>query len=766
MYFSAELAEQTDPEREKASPCVAQKHLNINAKVAGLDLRYTLIHSHPSHFANSENVMQNRCSFYAGHMMKDKNKTKNQLMAELAELRRRIAELEASGSPSQRMQEALRENEERFRSLFELMAEGVVLIAPDGQIVQANHAAEHILGLKRSKIEGRNYLGPEWKILRPDGTPMPPEEMAGARAMKEKRRVENLVMGIERPDGSISWISFSAIPLIDEAGQLEGIVGTFADITERKQSEEALQRKTNQQEQLLQTARHLTACLDVKKVLEEIGIRAKKILRAHGCSIYLLEADGKTLTPVVAVEPDYAEEILLAPLNVETSFTGQAIKTRRGLIFNDPTADTLGQQIPGTPVEQDERVIVAPFVVDDEVLGAMCLNRMGTLFSEEDLALAETFATYAATALKNAQTHHDLQHEVEERKRAELALRESRRKIEGLHSIARSLEACQNEDEVYQLTVKAAEQILTFSLCTLDIVEGNRLVVKELSSGLPSQASVECDLDDAGLAGKTYRTGETCIFGNLDEVPEARPTREDFKSGISAPIGDIGVFQVVSTDPNAFSNEDKELLELLLGHTAEAVRRIRLGNELREQATRDPLTGAYNRRHFREMIERERARSKRYRHPIGFLMIDIDRFKQINDTNGHQTGDRVLQEVAEFLQSQVRAAEMVVRYGGDEFLIVMPERGREIAVVKQRIKKAVAQWNEANEIFDFPVTLSIGGSYWSPRGSESLEEVLAKADRRMYEEKEGSKRAVETNDLRTDEKDRKLKEKRKTKAPL
>lgn len=147
-------------------------------------------------------------------------------------------------------------------------------------------------------------------------------------------------------------------------------------------------------------------------------------------------------------------------------------------------------------------------------------------------------------------------------------------------------------------------------------------------------------------------------------------------------------------------------------------------------------------------------------------MIDIDGFKQINDTNGHQTGDRVLQEVAEFLQSQVRAVEMVVRYGGDEFLIVMPERGREIAVVKQRIKKAVARWNEANEIFDFPVTLSIGGSYWSPRGSESLEEVLAKADGRMYEEKKGSKRAVEKKDLRTDKKDRKLKENRKTKVPI
>jgi len=139
-----------------------------------------------------------------------------------------------------RAEEALRESEGRLRGLFETMAEGVVLIAPDGQILQVNPAAERILGLERSEIEGRNYIGSEWKILRPDGTPMPPEEMAGPRAMKEKRPQKDVVMGVERPDGSISWINVNATPLINGAGKLEGVVGTFADITERKRADEKL----------------------------------------------------------------------------------------------------------------------------------------------------------------------------------------------------------------------------------------------------------------------------------------------------------------------------------------------------------------------------------------------------------------------------------------------------------------------------------------------------------------------------------------------
>jgi two-component system cell cycle sensor histidine kinase/response regulator CckA len=148
-------------------------------------------------------------------------------------------------------EEALRDSERRFRSLFETMVEGVVWIASDGQIVQANPAAERILGLERSEIEGRSYVGPEWEIVRPDGTPMPPDEMAGPRAMKEKRLVKDVVMGTRRSDGSISWINVGAAPFINEAAEMEGIVGTFADITERIQAEEALRESHRRLEETL-----------------------------------------------------------------------------------------------------------------------------------------------------------------------------------------------------------------------------------------------------------------------------------------------------------------------------------------------------------------------------------------------------------------------------------------------------------------------------------------------------------------------------------
>ncbi len=320
-------------------------------------------------------------------------------------------------------------------------------------------------------------------------------------------------------------------------------------------------------------------------------------------------------------------------------------------------------------------------------------------------------------------------------KKAEEDLRRSRRKIEGLHDVARGLETCQSEQEAYQITVQAAEEVLQFHLCSLDVLEGNKLVVRATSDGLPLGASVESDIDETSIAARTLKTEQTVRFDNIAEVPDAKPTRSEFRSGLSSPLGDFGVFQVVSTRENAFGEEDQRLLELLLGHTAEAVQRIRLQNELRDQATRDPLTGVFNRRYFREAIEMEVERSRRNGQPIGFLLIDVDRFKQINDTYGHQTGDVVLREVALFLKDQIRASEMVVRYGGDEFLIVLTDPDDAVQMIRKRIVEALTGWNENNQAFDFPVWLSVGGALWDPSGSQSVEETLAKADLRMYEDK-------------------------------
>lgn len=214
--------------------------------------------------------------------------------------------------------------------------------------------------------------------------------------------------------------------LLDQTAQLTELNQTLqTEIEERKAVERSLQTKTAQQQRLFEIAHQLSNSLNVEEVLKRIAQGARQILSADGCAIYLLQPDGKTLVPVMVVEDEYAAEIAAASLDIDSSLTGQAVHAGRGLIFNNAAIHPSGFQIPGTPLEEEERVISAPLLLEGKPIGAITLNRNKRDFSAEDLQIVETFAAFAATTLKNAQLYEQLTKEIEERRQVELALRQS-----------------------------------------------------------------------------------------------------------------------------------------------------------------------------------------------------------------------------------------------------------------------------------------------------------------------------------------------------
>jgi diguanylate cyclase (GGDEF)-like protein/PAS domain S-box-containing protein len=161
----------------------------------------------------------------------------------------------------------------------------------------------------------------------------------------------------------------------------------------------------------------------------------------------------------------------------------------------------------------------------------------------------------------------------------------------------------------------------------------------------------------------------------------------------------------------------------------------RAQEELVYMAQHDPLTGLFNRHTLRSILESEVCRARRYRHPIGILMIDVNRFKETNDRFGHAVGDEVLKTVADVLRQAVRESDIVVRYGGDEFLVLLIETNGETDVVRDRIHAEMAARMELEGLFEIPVTLAIGTAHWTPETGQSIEAVLSEADRAMYGEK-------------------------------
>jgi diguanylate cyclase (GGDEF)-like protein len=172
-----------------------------------------------------------------------------------------------------------------------------------------------------------------------------------------------------------------------------------------------------------------------------------------------------------------------------------------------------------------------------------------------------------------------------------------------------------------------------------------------------------------------------------------------------------------------------ENINVLIFHLQDKV------TKFKDIAIRDYLTGLYNRHFFNEVIEREIASVERRDEPLSFIMIDMDNFKKINDTQGHLTGDRLLIEAARLIKNTVRKADLVFRYGGDEFLVLLMKADCEkTGFMIERLSKAVGKWNnEKAEKFGCTMSFSIGCSTFE-KGSD-MNSALMKADERMYQEK-------------------------------
>jgi diguanylate cyclase (GGDEF)-like protein/PAS domain S-box-containing protein len=178
----------------------------------------------------------------------------------------------------------------------------------------------------------------------------------------------------------------------------------------------------------------------------------------------------------------------------------------------------------------------------------------------------------------------------------------------------------------------------------------------------------------------------------------------------------------------------------LLAENLEKIKSLQA--ELEEQAVRDPLTGLFNRRYFQETLEREIARAKRENMPVGIIVMDLDRFKQVNDSFGHKAGDSFLKEIGNLLMRNIRREDAACRIGGEEFVIVMP--GACIEVTRHRaelIRSLTESLRTADTMDGFNITMSLGISGYPSLGTGG-EEILIQADRALYQAKKNGRNQV------------------------
>jgi len=193
----------------------------------------------------------------------------------------------------------------------------------------------------------------------------------------------------------------------------------------------------------------------------------------------------------------------------------------------------------------------------------------------------------------------------------------------------------------------------------------------------------------------------------------------------------IGVLNLESKRKNAFSREDLRNLMPLAASLGLLLASMKMKQLLREQALLDGLTGAQNRHAMGDIVNEEMERARRHERDLTLVMLDVDEFKIINDQLGHAEGDRVLEGLAGLLRSSLRTSDKIIRYGGDEFLLVLPETSRRAAeVLLERLRTSL----ETKLLTELgPVHVSVGTA--SYQGDPEVVDLVRLADKRMYEEK-------------------------------
>jgi diguanylate cyclase (GGDEF)-like protein len=196
----------------------------------------------------------------------------------------------------------------------------------------------------------------------------------------------------------------------------------------------------------------------------------------------------------------------------------------------------------------------------------------------------------------------------------------------------------------------------------------------------------------------------------------------------------IGLMNLLRQKPNSFSVKEIELLRKIASQTAQVIEAITAFQHNRELSITDELTGIYNRRYFNQRFEREIQRAQRYHRALSLIMLDIDRFKIFNDTHGHLIGDMLLKRVAQILDENLRKADILARFGGEEFVIVLPEIDKEHGrMVAEKLRLAIerSEFEKAETQPLGRLTISLGLASF-PEDAQDAGELLYYADQGLY----------------------------------
>src|SRR5216684_4216572 len=324
---------------------------------------------------------------------------------------------------------------------------------------------------------------------------------------------------------------------------------------------------------------------------------------------------------------------------------------------------------------------------------------------------------------------------------------EDRRQLPELsifHDVAKALTSSLNLDSVLQTIMeKMAEYFRpdTWSLLMVDEMTDELYFAIAVGDASDSLKSVRLKMGE-GIAGWVAKHGEQLIVPDVYTDPRFAKRIDDMtkletRSIICVPLRSklrvLGVIQLVNVKMEQFGDQEVFFLQSLCDYAAIAIENARSVEKIQELTITDDVTGLYNARHLYKTLETEVYRSARFGYEFSVLFIDLDHFKQVNDTHGHLIGSKLLAEIGYLIKAQLRLIDYAFRYGGDEFVVLLPQTGKDAAlVVARRLRdnlRVSAFCKE--ESLNLNVRASIGVATY-PHDAKTPHDVIRQADEMMY----------------------------------
>jgi diguanylate cyclase (GGDEF)-like protein/PAS domain S-box-containing protein len=588
-----------------------------------------------------------------------------------------------------------------LQALMDNIPDTIYFKDTDSRFTRINRAQVNVLGIAAPKDAiGKTDLD------------FQDSELARSFFEEEQRVIatgESLINRMEfnpTPDGKPRWFSATKVPIKDPNGHVIGIVGISRDITERNQVEESLRQSEERFRLMAWATQDAVWDWDLQTRQISWGEGLQKIFRY---SSETLETDSEWWRD--RIHPDDSAKV--------DHVINQALDG--GMEFW--SKEYRFQRVDGTYADIMDRA----YIMRD--VAGKAYRMIGAMMDITERKQMES------TLLQSNEKLGRLLEELQQHSR-ETAL---------LNELSHLLQGCQSAQEAYGTIAELSKQFFPHTAGALYLLNATRTQVSTIATWgeFPSTRQMFAPADCRALRRSPTRPlnedqrGSCCLHS-------AQPPAITYCLPIHLHGEIIGIFHLQSTSEENLPENKRQLAYTVIEQSELALSNLKLREALLEQSIRDPLTELYNRRYMEEALNQQLSRVTRQLHPLGLIMIDIDHFKNFNDTHGHAAGDALLRELGRLLQSHIRGGDVACRYGGEEFLLIMPDASLEAAhqravLLQQEAKKLRVQ--DAGQSLD-GITLSLGVAIY-PEHGRSIDSVLRAADAALYRAKqEGRDRVV------------------------